>query len=111
MKTFIILLSLTLTISLGLSSCYVSRVDVGSNGNNFTAKDKATVIYSKTKNVYLFWGLLPISTQQPPLPIDCNYTIETSTDFFDGLLYVITDGIFGMRTIKIKVKPPTAIPK
>ncbi len=66
--------------------------------------------YSEVKNVYLFWGLLPISTGQPPLPATGNYTIETSTQFEDGLIYILTDGIFGMRTVKILVKtlpPPT----
>lgn len=105
MKKPVKLIGPALLLCMCLSSCFVSRVDVGSNGNKFaTTQDKATIIYSKTKNVYLFWGLLPISNQQPPTPPGCNYTVETRTDLFDVLLFALTDGIFGMQTVKILVK-------
>jgi len=94
-------------ISISFSSCYVTRVDVGSNQYVLGKKDyKVFTTYSQIKKEYLFWGLLPLNPHmQPPLPADSNYTIQTSFDLFDVILPIFTYGVFGMHTVKVLVKP------
>lgn len=94
---FLILLSVIL-----LSSCMMTRTNVGTYrqmpGEEYT--------FSKGKQVYLFWGLLPLGYTNVATPDDGNCQIRTYHNFWDFLLSAVTAGIFDMQTIKVKAKRP-----
>lgn len=98
MKNLVILL--TIMSSLFLSSCMTTRTAVGDyreiQGDTFT--------YSKGKQCYLFWGLLPIGRTNIATPRNGSCEVRTSYRFWDFFLTGITGGIFSMQTIKIKAK-------
>ena len=98
MTAFVVALSL---MSMSLSSCYISRVAVGSGP---IGKDKTATTYSTQKDMFLFWGLLPLTPTNPKEPTDGNYQVQVSTQFVDWLVTRITGGIFGLRTVKVLVK-------
>src|SRR5581483_8665397 len=92
-------LSLIGLLMLSLNSCYVNRTTIGDGpvGKSEAAK------YGKAKQMYLFWGLVPLGFSQPAAPMECGYQIKTSFNFFDMLVSGLTGGIFGMRTVKVLV--------
>lgn len=104
-KVSIILIFYITTLS--LDSCFITRVDVGSNEYKAGKKDyKIFETYSLIKKEYLFWGLLHLNPHlQPAIPVDSNYTIQTSFDLFDIIVPFFTYGVLGMNTVKISVKP------
>jgi len=89
---------LIILFSLSLNSCYVNRTTVADG-----PVGKSGVRYSHTKQMYLFWGLLPIGQAQPRAPQGCGYQVKTAFNFVDILINGITGGIFGTRNIKILV--------
>jgi hypothetical protein len=103
-STMILIVCLT---SISLSSCFVTRFDVGSNEYVTGKKDyKVFTTYSQIKKEYLFFGLWSLNPHlQPTAPADGNYTVQSSFDIFDGIIAFFTDGVFGMRTVKILVQP------
>jgi len=60
-----------------------------------------TKVYSRAKQGYLFWGLVPLGRPEPIRPTHGNYQIKTSFNLTDSFLGVITFGILSFRTIKI----------
>ncbi len=89
------------SISLLFSSCYTAHFTVGDG----PIKDKGPQkTYDKSKQMWLFWGLVNINDGQTATPSNGNYMIKTKTKFVDGLLTGITAGIFTMKTVKTKVK-------
>ena len=69
---------------------------VGSNGS--------TEVFSKSKQMYLFWGFVKLGSSQPVIPEDKNVQIKTSFNVVDAIVTSITGGIFSMQTVKVIVK-------
>lgn len=93
---------ISILVMLTLSSCMATRTNVGqfremekSNGND-------TYTYSRGKQCYLFWGTVPLGRTKVATPQSGNCQVRTYYNFLDALLSVITGGIFGMQTIKVK---------
>lgn len=84
-----------------LTSCYNAQFTVGDGTGS---KSNKTETYDKSKQMWLFWGLVNINEGQASTPTDGNYVIKTKTNFGDGLLTALTAGIFTMKTVKIEVK-------
>jgi hypothetical protein len=100
MKTLKLFLAI-LTISTLLSSCYVSHTTIGSGP---VGNDRNTVNYSSTKQLYLFWGLVPIGQKQADVPKDGNCQVKTSLKVVDAIVYTLTGGILSMQTIQVITK-------
>lgn len=92
---------ITAIIALTLSSCLVTRTTVGEGP---TGKGGHKKVYSKTKQVYLFWGFMSLGNSQPSVPKHGNVQVKTSYNVVDAFVSGLTAGLFSMQTIKILVK-------
>ncbi len=92
-----IIIFVTLSLML-LSSCMATRTNV--NGFEAAEKNKGakTYNYSKAKQIYLFWGLLPIGRTSVATP----FQIRTKIRFIDYFISGITLGIVRTQTIRVK---------
>lgn len=87
-------------ISAFLTSCMTTRTNVGAykeqTGNTYT--------YSKAKQIWLFWGLIPIGRTNTSTPTTGNCQVVTKFNLFDVLISSCTGGILTTETIKVKAK-------
>jgi hypothetical protein len=94
-------ITLSILLSLIFTSCYVNRVTVGYGPVGETLHSRT---YSKIKQRYLVFGLVRLNHVNPPTPpANVGYEIKSSFTFVDGLLTLITAGIYGQRSVKILV--------
>lgn len=92
-------------VVLGATSCMTTRTSVG----NYTTQQGQVYQYSKGKQCYLFWGLLPLGHTSVATPAEGDCQVRTKTSFVDGLVTTITAGIFSMQSIRVYAKhAPTA---
>ncbi len=99
-RNFILLLGLLCALT--LTSCYGTKTSVGAYRENIKVDDIATYNYSKGKQMYLFWGFLPMGRAQVATPHHGNCQIKTRHGLLDMLLTFVTGGLFSMQTIKVK---------
>lgn len=95
MKNLLIAL---ITFLLLTTSCMTHRHTIGDGPVGNKGK---TEIYSRAKQGYLFWGLMPLGRPNPVTPTDGNYQIKTGFNIGDTVLGVITFGIVSFRTVRI----------
>lgn len=93
-------LPIVLCVLLLFSSCMVTRTSVGS----YKEQAGTAYTYSKGKQCYLFWGLVPIGVTSLQTPTSGDCEVRTSYNFVDWLITGITGGIFSMQSIKVKAK-------
>lgn len=87
------------------TSCYQTRTAVGDYQMiRKEAGKSATYTYAKGKQVWLFWGLIPLGRARVAVPPHGNCEIRTQVNFFDGILTTLTGGLFSMATIKVKAR-------
>jgi hypothetical protein len=91
---------LAVLISLSLTSCMTTKTSVGAfretQGNEYT--------YAKGKQLWLFWGVMPLGRTNVNTPGDGNCEIITRFTFGDALISGLTGGIVTSYTIKVKAK-------
>ena len=91
---------LAFTISTSLTSCMTTKTNVGAyretQGNEYT--------YGKGKQIWLFWGLLPLGRTSVNTPGDGNCQVITRFKLGDALISGLTGGIVTTYTIKVKAK-------
>lgn len=96
MKKTILILAMLVT----LTSCFTTKTNVGqykeSTGN--------TYVYSKGKQVWLFWNLVPLGRTKTSTPSNGSCQVITRFNLIDVLISGITCGIISTETIKIKAK-------
>ena len=96
LSNFICLVVLTISVS----SCMTTKTSVGnfkeSRGNEYT--------YAKGKQVWLFWGLVPLGRTNVNTPAEGNCEVITRFNFGDVLVSGLTAGIVTTHSIKIKAK-------
>lgn len=97
MKKIILLLMIATIL---LPSCMTTRTSVGT----YREQEGKEYTYSKGKQMYLFWGLIPLGRTRVATPADGNCEVRTCYNFWDALLSCVTGGIFEMQTIKVKAK-------
>ncbi len=88
---------LIVVLLLGMTSCYNSRVCVG----NATSKTPVVEVYS-VKNHHLLYGLIPIGNNNLEA-VDYiggreDYVVKNNWTFVDGLLSLVTCGIYTPTT-------------
>lgn len=100
LKARLIPLMVSLCIMVCLSSCMMTKTPVGtyqeSQGQEYT--------YAQGKQIWLFWGLLPIGRTHVNTPADGNCAVVTRLDLVDFLISGLTGGIIRTQTIKVKTK-------
>jgi len=95
------LLAFSLLVSILLSSCFVTRTTVGYGP---MGTELRTRTFSKVKQRYVVFGLIPLNKATPQLPPQgTGYEIKTSFNFIDAIVTLVTGGIYGQRTVKILV--------
>jgi hypothetical protein len=99
-KSLMIVGILAITISTSLTSCMTTKTNVGAyrekQGNEYT--------YAKGKQIWLFWGLLPLGRTSVNTPGDGNCQVITRLNIGDFLISGLTGGILTTQTIKVKAK-------
>lgn len=95
------LLAFALLGSILFSSCFVTRTTVGYGP---IGTELRTRTFSKVKQRYVVFGLIPLNKVTPQLPPQgTGYEVKTSFSFIDAVVTLVTAGIYGQRTIKILV--------
>ncbi len=91
---------LAFTFSTSLTSCMTTKTNVGAyretQGSEYT--------YGKGKQIWLFWGLLPLGRTSVNTPGDGNCQVITKFNLGDALISGLTVGIVTTYTIKVKAK-------
>lgn len=91
---------IAISVSSTLTSCMTTKTSVGAfretQGNEYT--------YAKGKQIWLFWGLLPIGRTSVNTPGDGNCQVITRFNIGDILISGLTGGIVTTQTIKVKAK-------
>ena len=93
-------LLMALLCVVSFSSCLTTKTNVGNyreaTGNRYT--------YSKAKQVWLFWGILPIGRTHTSTPSNGSCQVITRFNLTDLLISGITGGIVTTETIKVEAK-------
>ena len=97
-KLFLLLFALLMV----LPSCMSTRTSVA----NYQMTDGEEMCYSKGRQCYLFWGLVPLGRTRVATPPDGVCEVHTHYGFWDAFVSLITCGIFEMQQIKVYAKKP-----
>jgi len=85
---------------LALTGCMVTKTQVGDYRNE-TGKETT---YAKAKQIWLFWGVVPVGRASAATPPDGSCEIVTKKTFVDVLITGLTGGIVTTYTIRVNVK-------
>lgn len=100
MKNFSIYL-VAMLLSLGmLSSCVTTKTDVGT----YREAQGTPYTYAKGKQLWLFWGLMPVGRTNVNTPSSGECQVITRYNVTDVLISSLTGGIVMSYTIKVKAK-------
>ena len=94
--SFILLVTIILS-----TSCFVNRTTIGYGPVGVSFHDQT---YSVVKQQYIIFGLFSLNhpTLQLP-PNGIGYEIKSDFSFKNGILTLITLGIYGERTVRILI--------
>lgn len=90
-------LILIILFSICLTSCLTTKTTVGRYNETQGVEYK----YSKGKQVWFFWGLIPLGRTNVNTPDDGNCKIVTRFTFGDVLISLCTGGFVTTYTIKV----------
>jgi hypothetical protein len=99
-KSKLLLAAAALLIASFLSSCMMTQTNVGT----FRETRGHEYVYSKGKQWWLFWGLVPVGRTNLSTPTDGSCQVITRYNFVDFLISGLTAGILTTETIKVKAK-------
>ena len=103
MRKLLFVLVTSLTFSLMLPSCMTTKTSVGTFKEKSTATGR-TYTYAKGKQIWLFWGFLPLGRTDVSTPPDGNCQITTKFRPLDVVISGVTGGFVTMYSIKVKAK-------
>ncbi|WP_238752430.1 hypothetical protein [Neolewinella maritima] len=75
-----------------------TKTDVG----EFRSTQSDVYTYAKGKQVYAFWGLIPLTRTKVNTPSHGSCQVVTRSNFGDFLITGLTGGLISTHTIKIK---------
>lgn len=84
----------------GFSSCMTTKTSVG----NYIEQKGSTYTYAKGKQVWAFWGVVPLGRTSVNTPSDGDCQVITRLNIADLLISGFTAGIITTSTIKVKAK-------
>lgn len=95
MKKTILSLALIFAFVVLMTSCFTYTYKVGSGAK--------TGVQIEERNHYLIYGLVPIKTSDPIKMADGaqNYTVKIEHSIFDGLVNILTLGIYTPTTTTV----------
>lgn len=93
-------LVIIVALSLVLTSCMTTKTSVG----EFREIEGRTYTYASGKQVWLFWGFLPLGRTNVNTPGHGNCQIITKYTFFDVLIGGLTGGFVTTYTIRVRAK-------
>ena len=100
LKHSLLIFCTALCLAAFMSSCMMTKTSVGAfketKGNEYT--------YSKGKQWWLFWGIMPIGRTSLSTPTDGSCQVITRYNFTDFLISGLTAGILTTETIKVVAK-------
>lgn len=83
-----------------LPSCMTTRTSL----QNYKETQGQQYLYSRGHQCYLFWGLVPLGRTSVATPADQPCQVRTHVGFGDGLVSLITAGIFSMQQVRVYAK-------
>ena len=93
-------LVIIVAFSLVLTSCMTTKTSVG----EFREIEGRTYTYASGKQVWLFWGFLPLGRTNVNTPGHGNCQIITQYTFLDVLIGGLTGGLVTTYTIRVRAK-------
>jgi len=96
MKRYIMIL----VIAMLFTSCMTTKTTVGA----FREAEGPEYTYAKSKQIWFFWGLLPLGRSDTPTPADGSCRIISRNNAVDILISTFTAGLVISRTIKVRAK-------
>lgn len=100
LKSLFILLAITLVVSMTMNSCMITKTSVG----QYTETRGEEYTYAKGKQLWLFWGIVPLGRTNVNTPGNGNCQVVTKYNFGDFLITGLTGGIVSSYSIKVKAK-------
>lgn len=91
---------LAITVSTSLTSCMTTKTSVGA----FQETQGSEYTYAKGKQIWLFWGIMPLGRTSVNTPGDGNCQVITRFNLGDALITSLTGGIVTTYSIKVKAK-------
>ena len=95
-----LLIVLTILIMISLPSCMTTKTQVGA----FRETQGKEYTYDRGKQMWVFWGLVPIGRTSVNTPVNGNCEVVTKFRFTDVLITGLTGGIVSSYSIKVKAK-------
>ncbi len=86
--------------SVTLNSCMTTKTSVG----EYKEMQGEEYKYASGKQMWLFWGVMPLGRTDVSTPASGNCEITTKYTFVDVLVSGLTGGIVTSYTIKVKAK-------
>jgi hypothetical protein len=83
-----------------MSSCMTTKTCVGT----YTESPGSTYTFAKGKQIWLFWGILPVGRTNVATPTNGSCQVITRFNFVDFIISGLTAGIITTETIKIVAK-------
>ncbi len=99
-KSLTLIALLAFAVLTSLTSCMTTKTNVGA----YRETQGSEYIYGKGKQIWLFWGILPLGRTSVNTPGDGNCQVITKFNFVDFLISGLTGGIVTTYTIKVKAK-------
>lgn len=100
LKKSVFMLLVLVATSIFFTSCMTTKTSVG----NYTETQGQEYIYAKGKQLWLFWGLVPVGRTNVNTPGDGNCEVVTRFNFGDVLIGGLTGGIVTSYSIKVIAK-------
>ncbi len=104
MKRDNILLTIYICIILLIITLCNSCMSVKTNVGGFKEQQGKMYVYSKSKQVWLFWGMAPIGRTQIATPANGQCQVIVKNNVFDIIISGVTSGFIKSQTIKVIAK-------
>lgn len=99
-KKMVLYFCTAIILSSSLTSCMTTKTSVG----EFKETQGYEYTYAKGKQVWLFWGLLPMGRTNINTPNNGTCEVITRFNLADFLITGLTGGLVKSYTIKVKAK-------
>ena len=100
LKSLLLSTATVLILSGTLTSCLTTKTNVGT----YAESQGPVYTYAKGKQLWLFWGIIPVGRTNVDTPGNGNCQIVTKFTFGDALISVLTGGVVTSYMIKVKAK-------
>ena len=100
MKTRILQVAIILFLGLCFNSCMTTKTQVGA----FRETPGKEYTYAKAKQIWLFWGVIPVGRTSCNTPANGNCEVVTRLKLVDILISCLTGGIVTTYSVKVVAK-------